>query len=236
MPTSKRKPPLYCHEEILLLALKDEDGTVEWQAKPSYSYAIAGGILAELLLAERIAVTDDEQHTVNALDIAPLGEPVLDDCLNQVYTDKGRKTLQDWVVQFGRTKKLGERMAEGLCAKGVLKKEEGKALLVLRRTKYPERDAGPERRMIERLRGAVFTDEKSVDARTAILISLAHGAGLLDIPFAVEELQPRNDRIKQITAGQFTQDAPGAALESLRAAALAASLIPAMVVLADANH
>ena len=233
MATAKDKPSLYCHEEILLLALKDEEGTVQWQATRSYPYAIAGGILAELLLAQRIQVEDDDKHTVNAVDIAPLGEAVLDDYLNQIYAAKGRKTLQDWVLQLGQAKKLRDRVADGLCARGVLKKQEGKALLARRQTSYPERNPSPERRVIERLRQAVFTDSQQVEARTAILVALARGAGLLEIPFANEDLEPRRQRIGQIAGGQLTPDASRQAAQAIRVAAILASLIPAIVVLTD---
>ena len=233
MPTAKRKPSLYCHEEILLLALEDDEGTVKWQAAQSYPYGMAGGILAELLLAGRICVEDDDRQTVNAMDIASVGEAVLDDCLTQVYAAKGRRTLQDWVVQLGQAKKLRERVADGLCARGVLKKEEGKSLLVLRRTRYPERDPGPERRMIERLRQAIFTDDEQVEPRTAILVALAHGAGLLEVPFAGQDLQLVRDRIERIIGGQLTPDPSREAAQALRVAAILANLIPAIVVLAD---
>ena len=44
---------LYLHEEILLLALKDEKGTF---VAASYEMALGGAILAELLLQKRIGI------------------------------------------------------------------------------------------------------------------------------------------------------------------------------------
>ena len=41
---------LFLHEEILLLALRDEEGTI---AGAMYQYAIGGALLAELLLQTR---------------------------------------------------------------------------------------------------------------------------------------------------------------------------------------
>ncbi len=54
---------LYLHEEIMLLALRDEQGTVEYGT--NYVYAMCGGILAELLLAGRITVEDNRKKLVN---------------------------------------------------------------------------------------------------------------------------------------------------------------------------
>ena len=45
---------LFLHQEILLLALRDERGTIE--SGTMYQYAVGGAILSELLLANRIAV------------------------------------------------------------------------------------------------------------------------------------------------------------------------------------
>lgn len=232
MPGTKPKSGLHLHEEILLLALKDDEGTVESQVTRSYAYAMGGGILAELLLAGRIGIGPDEKATVNAVDIAPLGEAVLDDCLSKVYAAKGKKTLGNWVVKIGQSKKLTDRVAEGLCNRGILNVEEGKALLVLRRKKYPERNPGPERHMIDRLSEAIFSDGERVGTKTAILVALAHGAGLLEIPFPNEDLETRRERIERIIAGALTADAPQPEADAIRMAGLVASMVPALVVLA----
>ena len=232
MPDAKPKPGLHLQEEILLLALQDDEGTVESQVTRSYAYALGGGILVELLLAGRIGVSPDDKATVNAVDIAPLGEAVLDDWLSQVYAAKGQKTLGNWVVKLGQTKKLTDRVAEGLCSRGILKMEKDKALLVLRRKKYPERDPGPERRMIDRLAEAIFSEGEGVGVRTAILVALAHGAGLLEIPFPNEDLESRKERIERIIAGALTTNAQQPETDAIRAAGLVASMVPALVVLA----
>ena len=45
---------LHLHEEVLLLALRDREGTIA--SGTHYQYAIAGALLAELLLEERCVV------------------------------------------------------------------------------------------------------------------------------------------------------------------------------------
>ena len=45
---------LFLHEEIMLLALHDEKGTVAWGTY--YQYALGGAILAELLLNNLISI------------------------------------------------------------------------------------------------------------------------------------------------------------------------------------
>ena len=65
MPRSQSS--LYLHEEIMLLALRDEQGTVEYGS--NYVYAMCGGILAELLLGGRISVEPTKKKLILA---APL--------------------------------------------------------------------------------------------------------------------------------------------------------------------
>ncbi len=47
-----RSEKLYLHEKIMLLALRDKEGTVNFGV--NYSFAIGGAILAELLLSKHI--------------------------------------------------------------------------------------------------------------------------------------------------------------------------------------
>ena len=53
--------PLYLHEEIVLLALRDQEGT--FQPAGRYPYAIGGALLAELLFAQRIRVEQDTSES-----------------------------------------------------------------------------------------------------------------------------------------------------------------------------
>ena len=53
-------PELHLHEEIVLLALNDETGAFHWK---TYLPAIAGAVVAELMLQGRIEV---ERHVVGA--------------------------------------------------------------------------------------------------------------------------------------------------------------------------
>ena len=57
-------PQLLLHEELMLMALRDEKGTVEWRASMS-NYAIGGAILAELLLDGLIKIGSDKKKLVS---------------------------------------------------------------------------------------------------------------------------------------------------------------------------
>ncbi len=225
---SRRQTQLYLHEEILLLALRDDEGTVEFGSM--YGYALGGAILAELLLAGRISVDEGRRKLVNLVSDEPLGEPIIDECLRKISTAKRRAVLQNWVNSFSSLKNLHHRIAQGLCERGVLRADEGKILLIFRRKIYPEINPQPERKLIERLRKAIFSDSQRVDPRTVVLLSLANGAGLLSIPFDKGELKKQKKRIERIANGEMMGKATKGAVEAAQAAVMVACIVPAMIV------
>jgi len=95
---------LFLHEEVMLLALKDEEGTVV--SGTMYKYAISGAILAELLLKKRIVVDESKKKLVNVVSSTPVGELLIDECLNKISSSKRRASLQTWVSRFSGVNNL----------------------------------------------------------------------------------------------------------------------------------
>jgi hypothetical protein len=221
---SRPRDQLFLHEEILLLALRDQEGTTE--PGSTYEYALGGAILAELLLNERIKLEQvRRKKLVDFVSARPLRDPVLDECLGKVADAKRRADAQAWVSRFAGAKKLKHRIAEQLCDRGILRAEDAKVLFVFTRKVYPERNPAPERALVERMRKAVFTETRDVDPRTVVLISLAKAADLLKIPFDKKRLKERRKRIEQLISGELTGKAAREAADAAEAATEAAVLI-----------
>jgi hypothetical protein len=212
----------------MLLSLRDQEGTVEFGAW--YQQAIAGAILAELLLGRRIAVEEGRKKLANVVSDEPFGEPVIDECLDKMAHAKRRTTLQNWVQRFSGLRRLKHRVAAGLCERDILRADEDKVLLIFRRKVYPEINPRPERQLIERLGKAIFSDSPRVEPRTAILVSLANSAGLLKVPFGRKELKRRKKRIEQLAQGELMGKAAADAIAAAQAAVLVACIIPAMTI------
>jgi hypothetical protein len=208
---------LFLHEEILLLALRDEKGTIV--SGTMYSYAIGGAVLADLLLNSRVGVEQEKKKKfVKLLDSTPLGDPVIDECLHRIRTSKKRATLQAWVSRFAHAKKLKRRVAEQLCRRGVLRADEGKVLLIFSRKIYPEINPEPEKKLITRLREAVFTDTEEIDPRTVVVVSLANNSGLLKATFGKKMLKDRKKRIEKIVNGEIVGKATAEAIQAMQTA------------------
>jgi len=154
-----------------------------------YQYAIGAALLAELLLSRRIEVEQSgKRKLVNLISPSPLGEPLIDQCLEKVISAKRRAVLQTWVSRFAGVKNLKHRAARQLCRRGILRADEDKVLLIFTRKIYPEVNPEPEKELIERLRRAIFTDTRVIAPRTVVLLSLANSTGLLKVVFDKKKL------------------------------------------------
>ena len=222
---------LFLHEEIMLLALRDEEGTIA--SGTMYQYAIGAAVLAELLLNKRIAVGESrKKKLVNLISSQSFGEPLIDQCLEKISNAKRRASLQSWVSRFAGVKNLKHRVALQLCQRGILRATEDKILLIFTRKIYPEVNPEPERKLIERLRQAIFTDSRDVDPRTVVLVSLANSTGLLKVVFDKKELKGRKARIKEISDGEITGKAAKEAIEAMQAAVMVCCIVPAITTAA----
>ena len=225
------RPELWLHEEVLLLALKDEKGTPN---SGMFTIAMGGALLADLLLNERFVLEEKPRkkplkpgkkpaYLVAVDNPKPLADPVLDECLHRVVTSKKPRSPQEWVTRFGQLKDLRRRVAVGLCRKGILREREDRILVLFRRTAYPTLDGAPERRVVDRLQDAVAGDSLDLDARTAVMVALANGTGILKHVLGKDLVKQRKDRIKEIGEGDIVGEATKAAVAAAQAAVVAAT-------------
>ncbi len=226
---------LFLHEEVMLLALRDEEGTIA--SGTMFQYAIGAAILAELLLNQRIALDESrKKKLVNLISSTPLGEPLIDQCLEKIGNAKRRASLQMWVSRFASIKNLKHLAAQQLCDRGILRATEDKILLLFTRKIYPELNPVPEKKLIERLRQAIFTDRRDIDPQTVVLVSLADSTGLLKEAFDKKELKGRKARIKEISNGEITGKAAKEAIQAMQAAVMVCCIMPAVMTATMSHH
>jgi hypothetical protein len=210
---------LCLHEEITLLALRNRSGTIA--SGTNYQYAIGGAVLAELLLEGRVTVeTKRKKKFLRLMSSKPLGDPIIDECLQKVVDAKRRAQLRVWVSRFAGVKKLKHKIANQLCKKGILRSDEDKVLLVFSRRIYPEINPEPERQIMNRLQDAIFTDTDHVEPHTVVLLSLAKSTNVLKVNFDKKKLKTRKDRIERIINGDVTGKATKEAIDAMKAATM----------------
>lgn len=225
MPTDKRI--LFLHEEILLLALRDEEGTTVCGS--NYLLAMGGAIAAELWMAQRIGIDAGRKKLVDLDSSKVFGDEVLDEAIGRLVNAKRRASLQTWVSRFSRLPRLKHRVAEGLCRRGILREDVGRILLIFSRKIYPERDGRAEKDIITRLRRAIFTGTGQPEPRTTMLLSLAYHAGLLNVPFEKRKLKAQRSRIEKLVGGDPIGEAIKSCVQAAEAAATMAVITPCIV-------
>jgi hypothetical protein len=218
---------LYLHQEILLLALRDDTGTV---IGGMVHYALAGAMVSELLLRQRIIANDDKRQTVAVVDETPVGDAMLDHLLEMVARSGKHFGMRDWVLKAAHIRQLHHRIAESLCDKGILEQDDKKVMFVFTRKVYPEVDGTCEDHLRERLASVMFHEEVKPDERTAVLIAIANHAGLLNWNFPPVELKQHKQRIRDLSTGKIlASEATASAITAMQSAMMAAAMVPVIM-------
>ncbi len=202
---------LNLYHEILLLSLHDQEGT---DVASQYLFALSGAILAELVLAERIAIKENDEHTVEVIDESSLHSHLLDQCLSTIATSDQPQSLGYWIEELTLAYDLKSLIANELCQQKILRRDENNVLWAFSETYYPELDPKPEREIKSRLEKLLFADEPEIDERTLILASLADSANLLEHNLGVLRVNEYRPKINEIEKHEYI----GRAVENVRRA------------------
>ena len=211
--TSPRNLPI--HEQLLLLSLHDEKGTAH---ESMFTFALAGAIIAELLDTGSLRIEQHGRHGVLLVaDASATGDPLLDECVQKIATAPRNAVVSTWIARFAALKDLKDRIAQRLCDRGILTRSEDRVLWVFPRVVYPTSDPGPEEQIVAELRDAIMADGE-IDARIAIVVALAHSAGILPHVFERSLLKARSSRIDAMVQMADVSGATKDAIEGARAA------------------
>ncbi|MFB7544900.1 GOLPH3/VPS74 family protein [Streptomyces zaomyceticus] len=204
-------------EEIMLLSLDDESGAAK--ERQSAAWAVAGGMLLDLVLAGRVSVDDGR---IRVTDATPTEIPLLDERLRRLdawCAKKGRAPkVTDWLTK-DHTKAVKATIGS-LCERGLVREEQHRVLGLFPVTRYPEADGSAERELRARLR-TVLRDGPTHHARTTGLLALIHGAKLHRLAFPGVPRKELVPRLEELTAGQWAAEGVRRAIRDMQAAMLA---------------
>jgi len=208
--------PLSLYQETMLLAIRDDKGTF---SSGYFLYAIAGTIISELLLFQRIVAGSDKKQIVGVIDRTPTGDEILDEALCLIHESAKPKKMQHWVVKIANLPKLKHRIAQQLCKLGILHHDEKKVLWIFSQQRYPGVDGTYEDAIRRRMAEVMFNEDAKPDDRTAVLIAVASHASLLKANFSTEELRQYKKRIQQLSQGELlATKATHSAIKAMQAA------------------
>ena len=193
-------PVLRFAEELLLLLIDKKTGQLASVPERSMRCALAGAVLMDLALEERIDT--DLQHLF-VVDPSPVGDDLLDSALALIDGGDLRDTAY-WVERLAApsmAERTRERALARLVERGILQRDPGGilslALLVARARRYPAMDGEAGREVELRIMGALFNSDVPAP-RDGMLISLVHACGFFEQLLSRAELADVRERIDLI--------------------------------------
>jgi Golgi phosphoprotein 3 len=184
-------------DEIVVLMLRDDTGEIKPTRIDSANIAIAGGILMELALLERI---DTDLTSLFILGPEPIGDELLDQAMGEIAAEPVKRSSLWWIERFGLHKgDLSRVILERLVEAGILRVEDRQFLWMFSRRAYPQNSGREEREAKARLMSVIFEDVVPT-ARDTLLLSLADSAGVLADMLSSEEMRKASKRIAEVIA------------------------------------
>jgi hypothetical protein len=180
-------------EELLVLALDADRGSVRGHLSGELPPGLAGAALMELVLAERVRIED---RKVVPAGEGTLGDPVLDPVLEKVASSKRPRKLSDWVTRLGSGPGLEKRCLERLLERGVLRKGSRRVLLVIPRPAYQLDDPRPREEAVAQVLSV--TGDHAPGVRATSLAAVAEACGIAKRAIPDEDYKAAKHRLKAL--------------------------------------
>ena len=182
-------------EEIMLLLLDDEGGEFLHVSDWSLRCALAGAVLMDLALENRI---DTDLKQLVLVDATPVGDDLLDPTLARIAEATETHDAAHWVHQTARhADQIRERALERLIEHGILQRQEESFLWVFKSRRYPAVDGKADREVKLRIMGVLFSDDIP-DPRDIVIVCLAEACGIFQALLSRRELTHASARIEQV--------------------------------------
>lgn len=186
-------------EELMLLALRDDKGSVIFSASTALPYGLTGAVLLELFFMGKITY---ENKKIRAIDKSQIDDPVLDDALSIMKVSSKDRNPKYWVQKINsKVKKLKQRVIDNLVEKQILNREGHKILWFFNINRYPTLDVVPEMEIRNNVRNIVLS-QYEVTEREIALLSLMKACSLVNEVFQRSERKLAKKRIKELIENQ----------------------------------
>jgi Golgi phosphoprotein 3 len=211
-------------EELMLLILDDENGRFARVPDRLMRYALAGGVLMDLALENRI---DTDLKNLILVDSTPVQDSLLDPTLADIAQATDTKDARFWVERTAlRADEIREEALNRLVEQGILQREEDRFLWVFQSRRYPIVDNTAEREVKLRIMEVLFSDQIP-DPRDVVIIGLAHACDIFTEILSARELARVADRIDQVRKLDLIGQAMSQAITDIELSlALAVQMMP----------
>jgi len=183
-------------EELILLMLDEQTGYLDMVPGWDFACVMAGAVIADLALEDRI---DTDLDALHLIDATPTGDVLLDPTLVEIAEAEETFPAQYWIERnTARSEDIVTLTLERLVAKGVLDYESGGfwtlSRAVSRSGTYPSADGATRREAKARVLHTVLNDVIP-DPRDVILIGLMHTCDGFKLILSEEDYGDHLERI-----------------------------------------
>jgi hypothetical protein len=186
-----------------------------FSASTALPYGLAGALLLELYLLERI---DFRGKKIKVINSSKTHNDILDEALELISGSTRLHDTKHWLQTiYSKVNKIQERLAEQLVSKKVLEKEEHSFLWVFNYNRYPTSDAKPEKDVRSHVRDIVLKRQQASEEDVA-LISLIKACDLVNEVFEKAERSKASKRIEEISKNQKIGAAISQTMDEIMAA------------------
>ena len=198
---SGSRPMLRFAEELILLLLDKDTGALAPIPDRSLRCALAGSVLMDLALENRI---DTDLERLFLVDSTPVGDGLLDPCLRSIASAAETRDPAYWIDRMAEpahADQVQRRAFDRLVERGIVERETGGLLAVTRRVvrsrRYPQVDGDAGREVELRLMTGLFSEEVPAP-RDVMLIALVNACGIFGRLLSPGEMAEVRDRIELI--------------------------------------
>ena len=203
-------------EELLVLITDAENRDPVHIPDRTLNYALAGAVLMDLALEDRI---DTDMDALYVTDPTPVGDDLLDPALEEIVEEPDTLPTETWIARLAeRGGDLRALAMDRLVAAGILEVDDGGVFSisrwVARSRRYPTLDGKAGREIQSRMMGLLLTDEVP-SPRDAVIISLAHACGVFRRMLTPSEYAEVEERIELISGLELVTRATAAAIRNV---------------------
>ncbi len=187
-------------EELLLLAMGDGPADATSVPARSLRYALAGAVLMELALKDRI---DTGNNTLVVTNSEPLDDSLLDSALASIVEmSDAPRTPDFWVRRVAEhSDELRSQTLQRLAEQGIIEADDSGSFAVSRLARrarsHSTAQIEHEQEVRQRIAYVISSDEIP-DIRDIVIISLAHGCGIFQRILSEQEYEEARERIELI--------------------------------------
>ena len=202
-------------EQLLLIALNDEKGSVVLSASTALPYGLAGALLLELFLLKKIQF---KHNSIKLSNTDKTDNALLNEVLEVLSkSSKSLDTKSCIETIYKKIRKLPEQLSEQLVDKKILSREEKSFLWIINYNHYPAKDDKPEQGIRKRIKNIVLKRETATEEDIALL-SLIKACDLINEVFDKPDRKKAKERIKHITENNQVGKAISKTMEEITAA------------------